>query len=373
MSLYYKVDKSFVCKAQNLAALLLIISLSAISITPAFAKTPSQNNQSNQTEEGSDTTHIPKTADGEPFDLWIDNKGVMYIKGEEAPWYDNRGVKMQYIPVEKDKDGNEILTPEPIAIDTEEEIAQRKALQQKHLLENKRIETLKEEAKTVEKERRNRHQEQGLEDEDWPYVMGQLLVKYDDDTYRKRTKYLKDGKIVLPDRVLDNDELVEKVTAMDEFFSRNGIEDKVVVKDRMDWMKVEMFDFGRDVDPITMIDLLKINPPEGVVFAQPNFKYEPLSNHSTTADDEYLNMAWHAKAIQLYDAWQVVEDNTATNTATVTVGVIDGGVDFSNTDLVNKKWTEPAGGCVLVGSDGATTTGSCPNGGYDFFLNTYRQ
>ena len=358
----------------NKSKILVLLILLSFIFSPfnfiliANAQTPTVGvGQENQTEEKPVTDYVPRTKDGELIDLWVNDKGVMYVKGVEAPWYDDEGVMKQHMPIAK---GYEIEVKPSPAVPPAEEVAHKRVAQEKLLLESKRIERLEDEAKIAEKERSNFYQEQGLEDEDRPYVMGQLLVKYDDETYRKRTEYFKKDRIVLPrhDRRVDLDELEKDIYTVEKFFARNGLKDRVVVKDRLGGMKVEMFDFGRDADPITMIDLLKINPPKGVIYAQPSFKYELASaTASSTPNDEFRDVSWHLKAIQAYDAWQVVEDNLPTNTATVTVGVIDNGVDFSNPDLASKKWAPVNNTCVIENSNGSgTTTAICDKGGYDF-------
>ena len=105
----------------------------------------------------------------------------------------------------------------------------------------------------------------------------------------------------------------------------------------------------------------------------PNFLYHPLQTSDAYATDLATNpdpartRAWHLKAIQLRDAWDVVwarAPDMASDAAPLTIGVIDDGVDFSNLDLAGKKWSVTA----CLDENGVATT--C-NGGRDFVGSTH--
>ena len=109
------------------------------------------------------------------------------------------------------------------------------------------------------------------------------------------------------------------------------------MKNRIGSFNTEIVDIGEDTDPLEVIKKLKqASSTKGILHIQPNFVYRLQSTHSN--DDPQLNNSWHLKAIQLWDAWNVVNANTAT-TATVTIGVIDTGIDFDSDDLENKQWS----------------------------------
>ncbi|MCE2507538.1 MAG: hypothetical protein J4F36_13945, partial [Nitrosopumilaceae archaeon] len=105
---------------------------------------------------------------------------------------------------------------------------------------------------------------------------------------------------------------IERVTktpiaVADEFAKSIGIE-KSVVKKRLESVNAELIDIGEGDDPLTIIEQLEdAKNTEGIVFAQPNYIYRLQSSDRDTDPERYNS--WHLKAIQLWDAWSVVDDN----------------------------------------------------------------
>ena len=189
-----------------------------------------------------------------------------------------------------------------------------------------------------------------------PYKMGELLIKYDERVFGEHlTKIKKDG-------ITGKSELDTKmpVGIADRFFRNNNMQNPIV-KSRINSMNVELIEIDEKSDPLNIIKQLRNDRPEGIVFAQPNFIYKSL-NATSNYDDPLGNYSWHLKAIQIQDAWNAVSSSTPSNIATVTVGVIDDGVDFSSADLDDRKWSVMS--CVDENND---TVNDCTKGGYDVF------
>ena len=203
--------------------------------------------------------------------------------------------------------------------------------------------------------------------EELPYKLGEILIQYDETSFTSLVSEDESGSVEVPGGLLDTvDTAPAPIGVVNEFLQANGVQNPRVIQ-RITSLNVELVSIGEGMDPLTIIDRLKASPVEGVVLAQPNFIYQSLQSSSTTGPDTRQNDAWHLKAIQLKDAWDFVADNPHTDTGTVTIGVIDRGVDFTDTDLTNKKWTST----TCVDNAGATVTGGCPHGGYDVYTNPH--
>ena len=125
---------------------------------------------------------------------------------------------------------------------------------------------------------------------------------------------------------------------------------------------------GVEIDPHTVIELLKASPLAGVLHAQPNFLYHPSQTSAAYTTDQTSDpdpsriWAWHLKAIQLRDAWDEVWERPQarpTGAGPITIGILDSGINFGNSDLAGKKWSKTA----CLDENGIATT--C-NGGRDF-------
>ena len=191
------------------------------------------------------------------------------------------------------------------------------------------------------------------------YDLGVVLIQYDAAVYTAHRDALSNGQVTETDR---------PVGVVRDFLHAHGYPEAVVIE-RVDSLQIEVIDLGAEVDPHDVIDLLQARPLAGVLHAQPNFLYHPRQTSDAYATDQTSNpdparpKAWHLKAIQLRDAWDVVWDRApdmASGAAPITIGVIDTGVDFSNPDLAGKKWSVTA----CLDENGVATT--C-NGGRDFF------
>ena len=151
------------------------------------------------------------------------------------------------------------------------------------------------------------------------------------------------------------------IAVADEFAKQIGIE-KPMVEKRLESVNAELIDIGEGVDPFTFIEKLKeATSTEGIAFVQPNYVYELQSTHSNTnPTDPQKNSSWHLKAIQIRNAWEVVDENTDDETPTVTVGIIDSGIDFSNEDLDDVMWS-----VTTCKDETGGDVSDCVNGGYD--------
>ena len=212
------------------------------------------------------------------------------------------------------------------------------------------------------------------------YEMGVVLIQYDTAVYTAHLEGLVDELLEkLPGGLggfvgdqADVDIVRRPVGVVDDRLRTTGLPAAAVVA-RLDAHRTEAIDLGAEVDPHTIIARLKASPPTGVRHAQPNFLYYPLQTSAAYTTDQTSNpdpartKAWHLKAIQLRDAWDVVRDRApdmASGAAPITIGVIDSGVDFSDPDLAGKKWSVTA----CLDENGVATT--C-NGGRDFFGHTH--
>ena len=203
--------------------------------------------------------------------------------------------------------------------------------------------------------------------EELPYKLGEILIQYDETSFTSLVREDESGSVEVPGGLLDTTDIAPApIGVVNEFLQASGVQNPRVIK-RINSLNVELVSIGEGMDPLTIIDRMKASPVEGVVLAQPNFIYQSLQSSSTTGPDTRRNDAWHLKAIQLKDAWDFVADNPHTDTGTVTIGVIDNGIDFTDTDLTNKKWTST----TCVDNAGATVTGGCPHGGYDVYTNPH--
>ena len=204
-----------------------------------------------------------------------------------------------------------------------------------------------------------------------PYVMGEILIQYKETVFNARTSELESDSIEVPGGLLDEPNTPGNVPVgvVNEFLKRNGVETPLV-KSRIESLHAELVDIG-DTDPLTIINQLKASPVEGITLAQPNFIYtSSQSSTSTTGPDPQGNKSWHLKAIQLKDAWNTVDANPHTNARTITIGVLDDGVDFANQDLDGRKWSktnckDEDGNTVTDNDD--STANDCANGGYDVY------
>ena len=199
------------------------------------------------------------------------------------------------------------------------------------------------------------------EAENPPYELGAILIQYDETLFRASVNEGQGGTVTVPGNLLDNTDIpVAPVGVADEFLKNNGIENPEVIS-RIESLNTELVNIGEGVDPLTVINQLKASPVDGILLAQPNFIY--TSAQSSTTPDPRGNKSWHLKAIQLKDAWDVVNTklSTVANPPEVVVGVIDTGIDFSNTDLSDTKWSPSS----CKDEDGDTVNGGCTKGGYD--------
>ena len=211
------------------------------------------------------------------------------------------------------------------------------------------------------------------------YEMGVVLIQYDEAAY---TAHLEDLLDDLWDKLpgglggfvgdqADTDIPRRPVGVVDDLLRTNGFPLAEVIA-RIDSLRTEAIDVGREEDPHTVIDLLKNllkdKPLAGVLHAQPNFIYHPhqtsaaYTTDQTSDPDPDRTSAWHFKAIQLRDAWDEVWKRAAarpSGAGPITIGILDTGIDFGNSDLAGKKWSKTN----CRDENGAMTT--C-NGGRDF-------
>ena len=214
------------------------------------------------------------------------------------------------------------------------------------------------------------------------YETGVVLIQYDEAVY---TAHLEDLLDDLWDKlpgglggfVGDQSDAaipLRPVGVVDDLLRTNGFPLAEVIA-RIDSLQTEAIDVGEEEDPhnvITLLkDLLKDEPLAGVLHAQPNFLYYPhqvsdaYTTDLTTNPDPDRTSAWHLKAIQLRDAWDEVSDRARDPGAgPITIGILDSGVNFSNSDLAGKKWSV----IDCLDENGAMTT--C-DGGRDFIRDTH--
>ena len=211
------------------------------------------------------------------------------------------------------------------------------------------------------------------------YEMGVVLIQYDEAVYTAHLEDLLDDLLdKLPGGLggfvgdqADVDIPLRPVGVVDDLLRTNGFP-LAEVAARIDSLQTEAIDVGEEVDPHTVIDLLKDffqdKPLAGVLHAQPNFLYYPHQTSAAYATDLTTNpdpsriWAWHLKAIQLRDAWDEVWVRAAdrpSGAGPITIGILDSGIDFGNSDLAGKKWSKTN----CLDENGAMTT--C-NGGRDF-------
>ena len=205
------------------------------------------------------------------------------------------------------------------------------------------------------------------------YEMGVVLIQYDEAVY---TAHLEDLLDDLWDKLpgglggfvgdqADVDIPLRPVGVVDDLLRTNGFPLAEVIA-RLDSLQTEAIDVGVEIDPHTVIELLKASPRAGVLHAQPNFLYHPSQTSAAYTTDQTSDpdpsriWAWHLKAIQLRDAWDEVWVRAPDPGATpITIGILDTGVNFGNSDLAGKKWSKTD----CLDENGAMTT--C-NGGRDF-------
>ena len=216
------------------------------------------------------------------------------------------------------------------------------------------------------------------------YERGVVLIQYDEAVY---TAHLEDLLDDLWDKLpgglggfvgdqSDGDIPLRPVGVVDALLRTNGFP-LAEVAARIDSLQTEAIALGKEVDPHTVIDLLKDllkdEPLAGVLHAQPNFIYHPsqasdaYATDQTSDPDPARTSAWHLKAIQLRDAWDEVWDRAPARppgAGPLTIGILDTGVDFGNSDLYGKKWSKTD----CRDENGAMTT--C-NGGRDFVGDTH--
>ena len=190
------------------------------------------------------------------------------------------------------------------------------------------------------------------------YEMGVVLIQYDEAVY---TAHLEDLLDDLWDKLpgglggfvgdqADTDIPRRPVGVVDDLLRTNGFPLAEVIA-RIDSLRTEAIDVGAEEDPHTVIDLLKAllkdKPLAGVLHAQPNFIYHPLQTSAayttdqTSDPDPARTSAWHLKAIQLRDAWDEVWVRARDPGAgLITIGVLDSGIDFGNSDLAGKEWSK---------------------------------
>ena len=207
------------------------------------------------------------------------------------------------------------------------------------------------------------------------YESGVVLIQYDAGVYTAHLEALVDELLEKVPGGLggfvgdqsDVDIVLRPVGVVDALLRTHGLPSAAVAA-RLDAHHLEAIELGAEIDPHDVIAQLKANPPAGALHAQPNFIYHPLqtsdayATDQTTNPDPDRNAAWHLKAIQLRDAWDEVWDRApvpASGAAPITIGVLDSGIDFSDSDLAGKKWHVTA----CLDENGAMTT--C-DGGRDF-------
>ena len=212
------------------------------------------------------------------------------------------------------------------------------------------------------------------------YEMGVVLIQYDEAVY---TAHLEDLLDELLDKLpgglggfvgdqSDVDIPLTPVGVVDDLLRTTGFPSAEVAA-RIDSLRTEAIAVGAEVDPHTVIALLKASPLAGVRHAQPNFIYYPLQTSAayttdqTSDPDPSRTAAWHLKAIQLRDAWDEVWDRAPARppgAGPITIGILDDGVQFSNPDLAGKKWSVTA--CLDENGDETTC-----DGGRDFRGSTH--
>jgi len=89
--------------------------------------------------------------------------------------------------------------------------------------------------------------------------------------------------------------------------------------------------FDNEVDVFAICEELMKN--ENVEYAEPvpiytTFEWKP--------NDPGLNLQWHLKDIDIYNAWAVAKDKTG-----VLVGIVDSGTDWEHQDLAANSWVNP--------------------------------
>ena len=216
------------------------------------------------------------------------------------------------------------------------------------------------------------------------YERGVVLIQYDEAVYTAHLEDLLDDLLdKLPGGLggfvgdqSDGDIPLRPVGVVDDLLRTNGFPLAEVIA-RIDSLQTEAIDVGVEEDPHDVIDLLKNllqdEPLAGVLHAQPNFLYYPHQTSAAYATDLTTNpdpsrlMAWHLKAIQLKDAWDEVwvrAPDRPPGADPITIGILDSGVNFSNSDLHGKKWSKTD----CLDENGAMTT--CA-GGRDFTGDTH--
>ncbi len=103
--------------------------------------------------------------------------------------------------------------------------------------------------------------------------------------------------------------------------------------------KTAVADIGENETIEEAID--RLNDNSKVLYAQPNYKYEVLSDKMTTNDpynnDDGLNQ-WYLTNVKAREAWATIQDamdNDGLELNPVTVAVIDTGADVNHEDLTN--------------------------------------
>ena len=197
-----------------------------------------------------------------------------------------------------------------------------------------------------------------------------VLIQYDEAVYTAHLDTLVEELRGAPDRLVNK--LAQPVGVVHAALRAHGFP-QAAVMERIDSPQTEAIDLGAAVDPHTVIARLKANPPAGVLHAQPNFLYHPLQVSADYTTDQTANpdpdrtKAWHLKAIQLREAWDVVWDSAPARppgAGPITIGVLDSGIAFSDQDLAGKKRSVTA----CLDEDGTATT--C-DGGRDFVGTTH--
>ena len=213
--------------------------------------------------------------------------------------------------------------------------------------------------------------------ENFPYVLGMVLVQYDDDTFSERvTENEESEDIQIPGGLLDDDS--SPVTVVDEFFEARGIDSEVI--EVFPDLQAEVIYIGEGVDPLLYMEHIAALP--GVLLAQPNFLFEFIDILSEEPDnqtfiDSQLADMWHLQAIKVYDpnaatdAWDLLDAHT--HTYTPKVAVIDDGVLTTYADFIGRipdwecKLPEFAPDTSAVEETSYTPqTGNCTEGGVGF-------
>ena len=228
------------------------------------------------------------------------------------------------------------------------------------------------------------------EEEAGLYKIGEILIQYDKSVFNKKIEEIEATKSLAisfdrqieeikatKDSVADFDKKIAEIEAAkdlsikeiervtktpiavaDEFAKSIGIE-KPVVKDRIESFNTEVIDIGENSDPLEVIEKLnQATSTKGIVLAQPNYIYRLQSSDWDTDPERYNS--WHLKAIQLWDAWGVVDNNNSYKP--ITIGIIDSGIDFNNQDIDSRKWSAT----TCLDEEGVLLDDSCDKGGYDF-------